>query len=133
MNVLLSIKPKYVEAIMSGKKQYEFRKVIFKEKNIEKVYIYSSSPVKQIVGAFTIAEIIEDNPKDLWARCNGESGIPHDEFFNYFNGNARGYAIKINEIEKFDTPLNPREANPDFVPPQSFCYVETPCVSGSSQ
>ena len=36
MDVLLSIKPKYVDAILKGEKKYEFRKIIFKNKNIKK-------------------------------------------------------------------------------------------------
>ncbi len=43
MNVLLSIKPKYVEKIKNGNKKFEFRKSLFIEKNqtkIEKIFIY---------------------------------------------------------------------------------------------
>jgi len=54
MNVLLSVKPKYTEKILEGEKKYEFRRAIFKKQNIEKVYIYSSSPVSKIVAAFDI-------------------------------------------------------------------------------
>jgi type I restriction enzyme S subunit len=38
MDVLLSIKPKYVDAILKGEKKYEFRKIIFKIK-ILKMFI----------------------------------------------------------------------------------------------
>ena len=41
----------------TGVKKYEFRKQIFK-RNIKKVYIYESYPVKKIVGAFVVGEII---------------------------------------------------------------------------
>jgi len=47
MNVLLSIKPKYVEKIVNGEKQYEFRKRIFRNKNVRKAFIYSTSPTKK--------------------------------------------------------------------------------------
>ena len=58
MNVLLSIKPKYVKGIMNGNKRYEFRRSIFRcREDIELVYIYSTSPVKKIVGVFTIKSI----------------------------------------------------------------------------
>jgi hypothetical protein len=52
--VLLSIKPKYVKSIIEGDKRYEFRKTIFKNREINRIYIYSSSPVKKIVGTFEI-------------------------------------------------------------------------------
>ena len=63
MNVLLSIKPNYVEEIKKGNKKYEFRKSLFSKKNlnkIEKVFIYSSSPVQKIVARFFISVILED-------------------------------------------------------------------------
>ena len=65
MNVLLSVKPKYAELIMMGCKKYEFRKVIFSNKHIDLTYIYSSSPVKKIIGTFRIGDIIEDHIKDF--------------------------------------------------------------------
>ncbi len=52
MRVLLSIKPKYVEKAITGEKQYNFRKTIFRNKNVREVYIYSTPPTKKIVGKF---------------------------------------------------------------------------------
>ncbi len=130
MNVLLSIKPKYVEAIMNGEKRYEFRKTIFRNKNTKRVYIYASAPVKKIVGSFLIGNIIEDEPERLWEEFNKFSGISDVEFFNYFNGKDRGFAIEIETVEEFDTPIDPRETIQNFVPPQSFFYIETPLIAG---
>ena len=83
MNVLLSVKPKYAEKIVEGKKKYEFRRAIFKQQNIEKVYIYSSSPVSKIVGAFEIEKILKDSPEKIWTLCQKYAGISKKEFFDY--------------------------------------------------
>jgi type I restriction enzyme S subunit len=128
MDVILSIKPKYVDAILSGEKKYEFRKTIFKNKNVDHVYIYSSSPVKRIVAIFNVGDIIEDNPKALWDRCKDQSGINDIDFFKYFTDNRKGFAIEIDNLEKLKTPIDPKKIMPGFVPPQSFCYVETPLL-----
>lgn len=125
MNVLLSIKPKYVEEIKKGTKKYEFRKTRFREKYINEAYIYSTSPVKRIVGYFTIRNIIEDHPKALWADLKDVSGIEEDEFFSYFDNKDRGFAIEINKFEMFDDPIDPKTIIPNFVAPQSFRYLET--------
>jgi len=130
MNVLLSIKPKYANAILNGEKEYEFRKVIFRDRNIEKVYIYSSSPVKKIVGVFIVGDIIEDHPKRIWKKCQNKSGIDKEDFFTYFNGSEKGYAIKIEDLEQIDNPINPRNIFQNFVPPQSFCYFDVPPIGG---
>ena len=49
MKALLSIKPEYVEKIISGEKEYEYRKRIFKQK-IKSVIIYCTMPVGEIIG-----------------------------------------------------------------------------------
>jgi len=125
MNVLLSIKPKYVKEILKGKKKYEFRRSIFRyREEIEMVYIYSTSPVKKIVGKFTIEDIIEDHPKNLWESFRDFSGIEGEEFFNYFGATKKGFAIKIGELEVFKNPIDPKLITPSFVPPQSFRYID---------
>jgi predicted transcriptional regulator len=123
MDVLLSIKPKYVEEIINGNKRYEFRKIVFKQKP-DKIVIYSSSPVKKIVGSFTPGEILVDTPKNIWKICRDYAGITEDDFFNYFAGKTEAYAIEIEDINLLDEPIDPREQQPGFTAPQSFCYTE---------
>ena len=124
MNILLSIKPKFVESIMNGEKRYEFRKTIFRNRDIERAYIYSTSPVKKVVGSFFIGDIAEDYPVRLWERFHMFSGLSYKDFFNYFNKNRKGFAIHIKKVEQFDIPVDPWELNPDFTPPQSFYYFD---------
>lgn len=127
MNVLLSIKPKYVEEIKNGNKKYEFRKSLFSTKNInriEKIYIYSSSPVKKIVAKFILNVILEDHPKKLWEKCKDFSGIDEIEYFRYYGKVDKGIAIKITELKFFKKPIDPKTVIPNFVAPQSFRYIE---------
>jgi type I restriction enzyme S subunit len=124
MDVLLSIKPKYVKSIIEGDKLYEFRKAIFKNREINRIYIYSSAPVKRIVALFEISTILEDHPAVLWDRVRDHAGINDSEFFSYFAGRERGYAIGIENLREFDTPIDPRKEIPGFVPPQSYCYLD---------
>ncbi len=123
MSVLLSIKPKYVEQIENGSKLYEFRRVIFKQ-DIDEIYVYATAPIKQIVGKICIDEIIEDTPKNLWYSFKHSAGIDKKDFFEYFNGKEKGYAIKIKDFVSFDEPIDPYQKNPNFVPPQSYAYLD---------
>jgi len=127
MNVLLSIKPRYVEAILRGDKRYEFRKNIFRKKDdVENVYIYATAPVKKIVGFFKVGDILEDHPVCLWDQLKEFSGLNEKEFFSYFGDNRRGFAIEIQSVAELLNPLDPKSFIPRFVPPQSFCYLDTP-------
>jgi predicted transcriptional regulator len=124
MDVLLSIKPKYVKSIIEGDKRYEFRKSIFKNRKINRIYIYSSSPVKKIIGSFEVGGILEDHPVDLWANVKDYAGIDDRDFFSYFEGKSRAFAIEIQDLREFSTPVDPWETVPGFVPPQSYCYMD---------
>ena len=119
MNVLMSIKPEFVNRILTGEKQYEFRKSIFKE-NVERIYIYSSYPVKKIVGYFEVDEIMHKSPEELWNSYSEVSGISKKDFFEYFKDREKGYAIKINNLKVFDEFIEMK----DYTGPQSFCYIE---------
>lgn len=121
MNVLLSIKPKYANAILTGQKRVEFRKLAFK-REIERVYIYSSAPEQRIIGYFTIDDIVSDTPKKLWREFNAVGSITEEDFFEYFADKEIGYSIKIKEVTRFTKSKNPKKIFENFVPPQSYMY-----------
>ena len=123
MNVLFSIKPRFVKEIVNGRKKYEFRKAVPKNKAIKNVYIYSSAPTQMIVAKFTPGQITCDTPEKLWSKFGEWAGIDKDEFFGYFQGKETGFAIAINDLDVFEKPVDPRLLRENFTPPQSFCYV----------
>lgn len=123
MKVLLSIKPEFVDKIFSGEKKYEYRKQIFK-KNIEKVIVYSTQPEGKIIGEFVIEEVLHDKVDIIWSLTKDFSGITYSKFYSYFNGRKEGYAIKIGKVKLYDQPVDPKEFDSKFKPPQSFCYVK---------
>lgn len=119
MNVLLSIKPQYAAMILADMKRYEYRRVIFSTPNIDKVYIYSTAPVKKVVGEFKVDVIINDTPQRIWERTHDESGLSEEEFFDYFKGKDKAFAIAIKDVVRYDTPIPL-----SFRPPQNYRYCE---------
>ena len=123
MSVILSIKPIYAQAIMNGTKKVEFRKKIFK-RPVDKIFVYSSFPEQKIIGFFTISDIIEGNPKQLWKKFNKVGGIDKDAFFEYYKNHETGFSIKIKKVEKFKKGRNPSDFFENFCAPQSYIYLE---------
>lgn len=123
MDAILSIKPIYAKQILAGTKKVEFRKRSFKEK-VRRVYIYASVPVKQIVGYFTFTEIDEDTPANLWEKYKDVGGIAKEDFFSYYANNERGCAFVIKTVTSFKQGKNPNDFIDDFVPPQSYVYLD---------
>lgn len=122
LDLLMSIRPRYVEEIKKGTKKWEFRRRIFKNK-IDKIYIYCSAPVQKIVGYFVPGKILENSLQNIWEQCKEFSGIKKQEFFDYFEGKNKAYAIEILRVIFFETPFNPFKIIPNFVAPQSFYYM----------
>lgn len=118
--VLMSIKPEYASRILSGTKKYEFRKRLFSA-NVKKVEIYSSSPIKRVVGSFKIKTIHNASPVQLWKKCSHAAGIDEDSFFRYFAGSDVAYAIEIESVKTYATPRSISEFGK--LPPQSYCYI----------
>ena len=85
MKVVLSIKPEFANKIFDGTKKFEFRKVIFKNKNIKTVIVYVSSPIQQVIGEFEIDKILIHDIDTLWMLTQDYSGISEDCFYKYFS------------------------------------------------
>jgi predicted transcriptional regulator len=129
MKVLLSIKPEYVEKIFSGEKLFEYRKSIFKRKDVDTVVVYSTMPVGKIVGEFSIEKIITEDIDKLWKKTAAFSGISQDFFLEYFSNKKVGYAIKIKDVKKYSEPIRPFEDFQNFKAPQSFRYLKEEIIS----
>ena len=88
---------------------------------------YGSMPrprQKKIVGTFVIGEIIKDTPDNLWNKFNGLSGMCEQDFFDYYSGIKEGFALELKHMKLFKVPIDPKVISPDFIPPQSFYYLD---------
>ena len=124
MDILLAIKPLYANSILNGKKTVEFRKIVFKQ-NVDKVYIYSSSPVQRIVGYFTISKVVCGEPSELWNTYGHRGEIAKASFFDYFSTKKTGFAIIVNSVCRFEYPIDPKLIINNFKAPQSFMYIHS--------
>ncbi|AIU67253.1 hypothetical protein JV59_33730 [Vibrio coralliilyticus] len=124
MKALLSIKPEYVEKIISGEKLFEYRKAVFKRPEVKSVVIYSTMPEGKIVGEFTIGEILAKHPEELWEETKSASGINKSFFDEYFSNREVAYAIQIKDFKKYDNPIDPYQKERGFKAPQSFKYID---------
>lgn len=124
MKVLLSIKPEYAEKILLGEKRFEFRKSIFKNRDVKTVLIYATMPVGKVVGEFDFDEVLSDSPSAIWNETKKYSGITRNFFNSYFDGRKTAHAIKVREVRRYDKPLLLQEVIPGGTAPQSYRYVD---------
>jgi predicted transcriptional regulator/DNA-binding XRE family transcriptional regulator len=123
---ILSIKPQYSDAIIAGKKTVELRRRF--PVNVptgSRAYIYSTSPIRAIVGSFKIIEVLKLPTKKLWSQFSKTASICKSDFESYFGDLEEGFAIKLGSVKTFGRPVNLTELRKrfGFEPPQSFLYA----------
>ena len=124
MKILLSIKPQYVEKIISGEKKYEFRKKEFKRKNIDTIVVYSSGNIRKLVGEIKFKTILSDTPSLLWQKTHAKSGMTEESFMRYYKNKDIAYAIVIDAFLPYKTYMDIDDKYPGVKPPQSYRYID---------
>lgn len=123
--VVVSIKPKYVQAIAAGKKTVELRRKFPSVKAGMWLVVYATLPVGAVVGMASIAEVDRRSPGELWEAHQQSVGVSKSVFDQYFDGCEEGHAVRLGEFR----PLTPTsveqmaEILPGFRPPQSYRYM----------
>lgn len=126
-DVVLSIKPVYSEKILAGQKTVELRRrfpVAAPQGAL--AYIYSSSPVKAIVGTASIRDVLKLPIEQIWTEFETKAFIERPLFDKYFEGLDYGYALVFDDVKSFTRPLPLHELREKFgfEPPQSFLYAK---------
>ena len=119
---LLPIQPRFANAILRGEKRVEFRRRRF-GRDVEYVVVYASSPVCGIVGSFRVSGIEEGCPDDIWEDYKEVGGIEREDYFRYYEGAERAFAIGIERVCVLDKPLSLDQLSRGLKPPQSYTYL----------
>lgn len=120
--ILLSINPIHVENIMNGSKRYEFRKKACK-KPVDKILIYSTTPVMKVVGEAEVEAVLIDQPEIIWKKTQSKSGIDKSFFDQYYENREQAVAYKLKNVKKYEKPHELMDYGINSAP-QSFQYVE---------
>lgn len=119
--VLLSIKPEYVQRILTGEKKFEFRKRLA-NKPVDIIVIYATSPVMKIVGEVKVKGVLEKAPSVLWEQTKKNAGITRKKYREYFAGCKKAFAYELDEVVKYTNGTNLEEIG-IYQAPQSFVYI----------
>ncbi|WP_430404103.1 ASCH domain-containing protein [Fluviicola sp.] len=122
MKILLSIKPEFANKIFDGSKRFEFRRSIFRNKEVNSVVVYASAPVSKVIGEFDIEKVHNKELNQLWNETKDFSGITREYYDLYFSGKEEGFAIQVKNPRLYNKAKNLKEEY-NMVPPQSFAYI----------
>ena len=125
--ILISIKTPYAHAILEGSKKIELRRR-FSEKILPetKLFIYATTPTKEILGECYLKKLHKLPINELWKLSCRDSMVSWESFKNYFNGVKYGYGLELHRQRVFETTISLSELREIYSisPPQSYRSVE---------
>lgn len=123
--LLLSLRPRFANAILSGTKTVELRRRPINAQPDTPIILYASSPTMAIVGTARLREIQTLKPETAWRQHHLALGLERSEFDDYLQGAEHAYLLLLHRVCTLDQPLPLRELRQEgrFQPPQSFRYV----------
>lgn len=123
--VVMSVHPRFAEAIMDGRKKVEFRKRRLAD-DVNVVWVYATAPVQRIIGYFEVEAMHSAEPADLWREFAEVGCINRADFDRYYAGSNTGAGITIRKAVRLDVPALIADLLPSGVPPQSYAYIALP-------
>ena len=117
--VLMSLREKYYNAMLDGRKHYEYRTRYLKEPS--EAYIYISKTKKSIVAKIKFGKPIIGNANAIATIAEQDEPGCYTEMIEYMYNNI-GYAIPIEEIIPIEevSLTDLQKQFPSFVVPQSY-------------
>ena len=126
--LIISLKPYYADMVFEGLKTVELRRRIASQISNRDVFIYVSSPVRELRGGFRVGQVWEGSPEDVWNIVADLPTINRREFDAYFKGQAVAYALEVTNVWEYEKPVALswlRDLFDDFVVPQSWRYAKS--------
>lgn len=139
MDVLISIKPEWVQKIISGEKTIELRKSFPKKPTPFRCFIYVTKDFKankpygygvwasrgKVIGECDVVDdlmpFVGDNYPTITYARSGDDCLTYSERIAYLNG-KQGHGWQLKWVKGYDTPRPLSDFNLR-TPPQSWCYV----------
>lgn len=123
-DVLMSIQPRFAEAIFRGEKTHELRRRFPDHLVGTRIYVYASTPVRAVLGTFRVASV-ERRPRWLLARTRRRAtNLAAGEITSYLHGQHHGVLIEVAHQQRFPRPISLAELRGfEVEPPQSYRFL----------
>lgn len=117
---ILSIHPRFSQAIIAGTKRVELRRVVPK-RDVRRLVIYETKPTMAVVAECS-CYVVSGTPDGLWWAFRGEMGISGKEFWSYMEGVKSACGVVILRVGE---PRSRELADYGLrQPPQSWVYLD---------
>lgn len=123
--LLLSLRPRFADAILARTKTTEIRRRPVNAAPGTPIILYASSPVMAVVGTARLAGVDLYAPGTAWRKYWRTFGLTRAEYDAYLDGSTVAYLLRLQHVHSLNEPLPLRHLRKDgpFQPPQSFRYI----------
>jgi predicted transcriptional regulator len=125
--VLLSVRPRFADALLDGTKTVEVRRRPVRLYAGAICLVYASSPTRALTGALAVRGVEHGSPDDLWNRYGDRTALRRDEYDEYLDGRPTASVLLIATAIAFRTPVpldELRRRSDTFVAPQSYRFMD---------
>ena len=125
-DAIISLKPRYAELVLSGKKSVELRNRIVRLHPGTKIWIYATRPMGCIVAFAVVKSVVHDEPALIWRRFEKDICIEKTHFDSYTEDRERVSAVKLKAVRELPEPPTLdriRKMVGAFHPPQFYARL----------
>ncbi|MBX3577654.1 MAG: ASCH domain-containing protein [Rhizobiaceae bacterium] len=125
---IISIRPHFAEAILSGRKTVELRRRIPPIEVGARLWIYATRPIGSIVGVVIIDTIFRGTPQAVWETYCDRIAINRGDFDRYFVGAREAIGIRLSKVQRIK-PIGIEQLRvwkEGFHPPQVLARITAP-------
>lgn len=125
--MLLAIKPRFAELIISGKKVVEVRRGGTTIKAGDTLVLYSSSPERSVRATCAVSAVETQTVRSALAAMNGLTGLSKEELRDYLSGADSVTLLSIESVFRLSRPIpleKMRCRNRRMVIPQSYRFLD---------
>lgn len=127
-DILISIKPRHVEDILSGKKTVELRRRAPRIPIGTRVWVYSTLPDGHVRMVTTVEKLEEWAPSTIWRKNSKKMALSKSEYDGYVAGCSKVCALHLSKVTPLSKPLSLqklRDKQTGFNPPQFFKFLDS--------
>jgi predicted transcriptional regulator len=125
-DIIISIKPSYVEEILAGRKTVELRRRFPECLGSGGIlWIYATKPEQSLIGAARVKAVRRMSLGSLWRSFGEQARVPKSFFNEYFSGAREGFGVVLGSVVRFEEAISVSELRERFrfSPPQSYRYI----------
>ena len=103
--LVLSLRPHYADMVFVGTKKAELRRRMASVVENRPVFVYVTSPVREIRGGFHVGKVWKGTPEFIWQSVSSLVPMDKAEFDSYFSGCDVGVALEIDRVWEYGRPI----------------------------